>query len=1705
MINAKSRMIAVLMATLILVSAVIIPVSAAEGSSRAVVDSEPVIAGVGSEPVANDPATKDEADSTDPTGTTEPVVQELKGTIKVVNSNVIRKIDGNTAYVGYGDRLRLDLSGLNWDDFDTLKITYIDGSSDNVSKYDADIMDYALRRVYSDVVFSAVVGGKTVKKSISSYTGFQYIDYDTNGINIESVAIGTTNLENGKWLLGGDEYGDVSTKELIVTLNSDLQKLKTINCTLNDRVIELLSPSNGVYKADVSDFKTTLQLDNKLVLTVENEYGTKVSKTITFNYDGSTPKIGEAVLDDNNYKDGSYIYTKSGVKLKAGVDSGVSGFKSLAIYRNGAEYKTLTDVPSHEYNIEEVLDEEGIYSIGFTTTSGKAVYSLLFNGKSIRFDDEKPAIKSISYVGDIDISKWFNKVGIFEIVVEDNRPFDVKDYSIVLNGNTVEADSISTGNGGKEITIGLDLGKHNVIQGDNIIDFTMLDKLGNDVGFRGTIKVDTVKPKSTDIITNIDTVRDGVTYYKDKLVISGSFKEEGSGLKGIYYAENGKDFIEVATPLEIKEGGIVRVEDIAGNRAEYTTENLLKELGVADFRIDRDEPDVGLVAEEPQYIKSGYDYYGHKPTELITINDDNLDYAEILVNGEVEKKLQPVDLNSDGGFSYVPKNLVEGLNKVSVTAYDIVGHSSSKEIEFFYDISAPKINSATVNKEPNNQKDGKIFYSSDVVVNLLSSDDGVGVSKYTVYHNDKWDSYDIASTGDVAIQLKNNEEYRIVVEDHLGNKTEVKTLGELLGWEGNRVVYDDEKPDITPNIPDNSYSKRADWYGSDVEFSFDVSDNQGIDAIVVSINGTVVDSRDVSGISDKNFTVKADTSKVQPEDGRYEISVTARDNALNPVSWSKTIYIDKNAPRIANFLITGDVKRTGKSIDGSEGYYGFFFNGSGNIEVSVADEGVSAGIYCIYTKLDGQDWVRHETAGGLTATVAVPSDYKGTLRAKVEDNVSHESTENMPDGLVSESANTYVNNTGITIEMPTPVGTDISGNPLYRADTTAGMTVRSDWSGIESISWGIGENTYDTITDMSSPQNVDKNLVLRFSTVANAVGNANGLEFWVVAKTNTGYTVRNSKIFSIDKDAPIINLSFDKTVGNGYYNSTRVATITVTERNFDSNNFGVSGNAVGISGWSNSGDTWTTTMSFESDGDYQFTLSCTDRAGNVGSAVSSDKFTIDKTAPVMSVSWNNSDVRNGLYYKEGRVAIVTVVERNFSPDLFSVSGGSFSGWSNSGDTWTTSVSCVDDGTYQFSINGSDLATNSVGSPYDSGSFIVDKVSPKIVVSGVENGISYKKDLAFSITIDDKYMDYDITNVKIYGKNHKDLNIKGTVIGDTIVFSYGDFPKEEGIDDVYTLVITGVDRAGNISSEDIQFSVNRFGSKFSFYDADILGNYLNEAKDIKITETNVDKLDTSKIKIVVSHNGNDVVLTEKEVKIDIKEVDGKYVYTYTIDKKYFAEDGKYTIQVYSSSDDGTEYTSVTEEYSFVIDTTEPEIVVSGVENNGSYQAYEKTVTIEVRDLSDIGEMLVQLNGSRVSTSYNEKEGFYSLVVKESDNRQNMSVSVTDKAGNSSVVEVLNFSITSNPWVFIVNQAWFWVLIILLIVIILLLIALMVWRIHKSRAEEKALAKENDAYYRGSSSGNSGDSEETGVMPDNDDLGATSVQEDNVDDSPTDIME
>mgnify|MGYP000302529034 FL=1 len=58
----------------------------------------------------------------------------------------------------------------------------------------------------------------------------------------------------------------------------------------------------------------------------------------------------------------------------------------------------------------------------------------------------------------------------------------------------------------------------------------------------------------------------------------------------------------------------------------------------------------------------------------------------------------------------------------------------------------------------------------------------------------------------------------------------------------------------------------------------------------------------------------------------------------------------------------------------------------------------------------------------------------------------------------------------------------------------------------------------------------------------------------------------------------------------------------------------------------------------------------TDRAGNV--SYDYVKFGIDKTAPTIDVTYNNNSVNNGRFFKNNRIATITVTERNFNEEDF---------------------------------------------------------------------------------------------------------------------------------------------------------------------------------------------------------------------------------------------------------------------------------------------------------------------------------------------------------------------------------------------------------------------------------------------------------------------
>lgn len=146
-------------------------------------------------------------------------------------------------------------------------------------------------------------------------------------------------------------------------------------------------------------------------------------------------------------------------------------------------------------------------------------------------------------------------------------------------------------------------------------------------------------------------------------------------------------------------------------------------------------------------------------------------------------------------------------------------------------------------------------------------------------------------------------------------------------------------------------------------------------------------------------------------------------------------------------------------------------------------------------------------------------------------------------------------------------------------------------------------------------------------------------------------------IFTIDKTTPTVAVIYNNnSAANGnYYDAERIATVTITEHNFDLSRVVVSlratddGNSVNapkVSSWSTYGDRHIATISYSDDAHYYFDIAIKDKAGNNSADFAEHNFYVDTTDPALSItgvenrSANNGDV----------IPIVTYSDTNFDAD-----------------------------------------------------------------------------------------------------------------------------------------------------------------------------------------------------------------------------------------------------------------------------------------------------------------------------------------------------------------------------------------------------------------------------------------------------------------------
>ena len=78
-------------------------------------------------------------------------------------------------------------------------------------------------------------------------------------------------------------------------------------------------------------------------------------------------------------------------------------------------------------------------------------------------------------------------------------------------------------------------------------------------------------------------------------------------------------------------------------------------------------------------------------------------------------------------------------------------------------------------------------------------------------------------------------------------------------------------------------------------------------------------------------------------------------------------------------------------------------------------------------------------------------------------------------------------------------------------------------------------------------------------------------------------------------------------------------------------------------------DVYVAEIPFVDAGHYTFDIKYTDRSGNVYDSYEKDVFTVDMTAPEISVSYDNDSAKNNDQFKADREATIQIVEHNFDP------------------------------------------------------------------------------------------------------------------------------------------------------------------------------------------------------------------------------------------------------------------------------------------------------------------------------------------------------------------------------------------------------------------------------------------------------------------------
>ena len=911
------------------------------------------------------------------------------------------------------------------------------------------------------------------------------------------------------------------------------------------------------------------------------------------------------------------------------------------------------------------------------------------------------------------------------------------------------------------------------------------------------------------------------------------------------------------------------------------------------------------------------------------------------------------------------------------------------------------------------------------------------------------------------------------------------------------------------------------WYSNGVEFHIyakDSSDNKhhtGIKSVTAKFNGNEVKLNGLPKFTDKKFesvsNITFNTEGMTLKDGENKVEVTVVNNSGMSSTKEYKVYVDKTAPVITSFDIQNNDKQKIVDLTPEKQYYNYYFQTDTQVTVNAEDKGNYSGIKTIYFRaydvVTGEEYKSSKNVSTdnatASATFTVKANFKGELYAYAVDNVDNNGKtqhgEKKPDDLIVETQQHHNGNASVTMSRAKASYKDNSGLDLYSGNVNARVVFEDAYAGIKDAEIKVSDYT-NTVTNTISvsvdnngnitssgngsvtvtgtkAKNTNDNLITNIVVDYVVTDNSNNIKITTSMTDRAGNKTDNVKdSLSIDKTKPVIDVKYDNNEhttygGNDYYKADRTATVTVTERNFDESLVEAAitrngGRYTTIGGWTHNNNTADPDKSthvakivYNTDGDFTFDIAVKDKAMNSADKFTQQKFTVDKTAPVIDVSFDNNSAKNGNYYKADRTATIKITEHNFNSGSQYVNipltadgatAPSVVGWSGSGDDHNATVSFNKDGKYSFTVDYTDLAGNkAVQKKVDS--FYIDKTAPEVEITGVADHQAYNGTVAPVVTYrDDNFTDdhdFKFTRIDINSKSDDTSKFDYDTDGNGVtefIYKYRDFAEVLENDGIYNFTVELSDKAGNSTSKSVTFSVNRFGSTFKASDESeklIKNGYTNAEQDIVVEEINVSPLTKHSVTLAKSGGNSTELVENTDYKFTSSNNGNEWCKSvYTVNKKNFSDEAAYTVTIMSvdkakntnnnrmaDSSLSTEQKNKREcAISFVVDKTSPLVSITGIKDNELYKEASKKVKIVCEDDNlDKSKLVVTLDNKKLAegedyTIVDDKDGSIAgmltaeIVLKAETGgiKENLKVTIGDLAGNTGEKSVDNFILSAN---------------------------------------------------------------------------------------------